>query len=107
MNNLQRDVVGLTICAVAQAYSIPESALRSPVPPATLVEARRVSMQLLRERGLHPALIARVLHLHPTTVHHHLTLIRDQPTPEEAAMLATLRRAAIDAARAPARARRP
>jgi chromosomal replication initiation ATPase DnaA len=83
-----------TIARVAAAYGVSPAALTAPGRHPLLVEARRVTMQLLAERGLGASHIGRVVRRDHSTVLHHLALLRKRPTPEEQEMLADLRAAA-------------
>ena len=76
---------------VARAYALTPEKLLSGDRHALLVEARRVAMQLLRERGMDVVTIGRVIGRDHSTVLHHLGLIQHSPTPDERAMLALLR----------------
>ena len=80
------------VSRVAGAYALTrEELLASDRRPLT-VEARRVAMQLLRERGLDVVTIGRIMERDHSTVLHHLALIQQSPTPDERIMLARLRR---------------
>lgn len=76
---------------VAHAYGISTAALTAPSRAPLLVEARRVAMGLLAERGLGPTHIGRALRRDHSTVLHHLARLRHRPTGEEQEMLADLR----------------
>ena len=76
---------------VARAYGVSPATLIAPSRDPLLVEARRVTMGLLAERGLGPTHIGRTLCRDPSTVLHHLARLRQHPTVEEQAMLVDLR----------------
>jgi chromosomal replication initiation ATPase DnaA len=77
---------------VARAYDLTPDELRARDSHPLPAEARRVAMQLLHEQGLRPGDVGRLLRRDRTTVYHHLQRIARRPTPEEASMLASLRR---------------
>jgi chromosomal replication initiation ATPase DnaA len=81
----------VTLARVAEAYGVSPAALIAPGRNPLLVEARRVTMQLLAERGLGASHIGRVVRRDHSTVLHHLAVLRTSPTPEEQEMLADLR----------------
>ncbi len=79
------------ITQVATAYGFSASALSAPCRDPLRVEARRVAMGLLAERGLGATHIGKLLGRDHSTVLHHLAVLRDRCTPEEQEMLADLR----------------
>ena len=79
------------VAHVAHAYGFSPAALSAPGRDRLRVEARRVAMQLLAERGLGSAHIGRIIGRDHSTVLHHLALLRAHCTPEEQEMLADLR----------------
>ena len=86
------DQAGQTVALVAEAYEISLAELIAPGRDPLHVEARRVAMQLLAERGLGASSIGRVIGRDHSTVLHHLAVLRERPTPEEQEMLSDLRR---------------
>ncbi len=80
-----------TVARVAQAYGISPTTLTSRRRDPLLVEARRVAMGLLAERGLGPCWIGKVLHRDHSTVLHHLAVLREQRSAQEQEMLCDLR----------------
>lgn len=78
------------VVQVAHAYGLTPSALLARRRDPLVVEARRVTMHLLAERGLGPTAIGRVVRLDHSTVLHHLARLRTRPTWEEREMLTAL-----------------
>ncbi len=79
-----------TVARVAQAYGVSSTTLISRRRDPLLVEARRVAMGLLAERGLGPCWIGNVLHRDHSTVLHHLAVLREGRSAEEQEMLSDL-----------------
>jgi chromosomal replication initiation ATPase DnaA len=100
------DLATHTVALVADAYGVSLASLIAPGREPLLVEARRVAMQLLAERGLGASSIGRMVGRDHSTVLHHLALLRQSPTPEEQEMLADLRVAVARNVRWPAAATR-
>jgi len=80
-----------TVTRVARAYGISPATLLSRRRDPLLVEARRVAMGLLAERGLGPCWIGKVLARDHSTVLHHLAVLREGRSPQEQEMLSDLR----------------
>ncbi len=80
-----------TVARVAQAYGVSHTTLISRRRNPLLVEARRVAMSLLAERGLGPCWIGKVLARDHSTVLHHLAVLREGRSAEEQEMLSDLR----------------
>ncbi len=80
-----------TVARVARAYGISPATLTSPRRDPVLVEARRVAMGLLAERGLGPCWIGKVLCRDHSTVLHHLAVLQERSSPQEQEMLSDLR----------------
>ncbi len=91
MREASVDPAGRTLDCVAQAYGISSARLLAPGRDPLLVEARRVAMLLLAERGMGATHIGRLIRRDHSTVLHHLAVIRQRPTPEEREMLSDLR----------------
>jgi len=79
------------VARVAQAYGVSPATLVSRRRDPLLVEARRVVMGLVAERGLGPCWIGKVLHRDHRTVLHHLVVLRPGRSAEEQEMLSDLR----------------
>ncbi len=79
------------VARVAQAYGVSPATLVSRRRDPLLVEARRVAMGLLAERGLGPCWIGTVLAHDHSTVLHHLAVLREGRSAEEQEMLSDLR----------------
>ncbi len=80
-----------TVARVAQAYSISPATLTSQRRDPLLVEARRVAIALLAERGLGPCWISKVVHRDHSTVLRHLAVLREGRSAQKQELLSAPR----------------